>query len=265
MIATPATRQNVGGLLQRIGGNVAEPVGVADGDAALHAERARPCRDLLDLERTEHAAVMEMDVDIDAVLLRNAEDHVEMALDIAVEARRIEPADGVGAEPDRFVEQLRRAGTAEDPALREGHELDVDQLPIFVAHLEDGLERLQAHRAIDHDVTAHLRRAMADAEVELVARPHVHRRGGGQILGLKRRPRSWTLKPLVHGLVRPPGVAVEAGVEMDVALDEAGHDKRVAEIDDLDLGRTLVCGFDRDDAAVADQHVAARAVAEAWH
>lgn len=99
-----------------------------------------------------------------------------MLLDIAIETCGIEPADQIGTEPDGLVEQLWRAWACQNAALGKGDELNIDQAAIFIAHAQDCLQRLEADRAVDHDVAAHLRGAVADAEIELVARPHVHRR-----------------------------------------------------------------------------------------
>ncbi len=56
------------------------------------------------------AAVMQMDIDIDAVLLGHTEDDVEMALDVAVEGEWIKPADKFAPRPDGSSSKFRRAG-----------------------------------------------------------------------------------------------------------------------------------------------------------
>ena len=72
------------------------------------------------------------------------EDRVEMAAEIAVDADRIEAAHQVGALHDRLVEQLGGAGRAGDAALREGDDLDRDQVAEALAHLQDGVQVLEA-------------------------------------------------------------------------------------------------------------------------
>jgi hypothetical protein len=102
---------------------------------------------------------------------------------------------------------------------------------------------------------------MADAEIELVAGAHVHRCGRGHVLCLEGNA-------LVHveavgaWLVRLPGIAIEAGVEMDVALDEARHDQRATEIDHLACLGTLSFGEESADAALVDRDGVARASIE---
>ena len=104
--------------------------------------------------------------------------------------------------------------------------------------------------------------AVADAEVELVARPLVHRRRHGQVLGLEGHA-FVHVESVGAWLVRTPGVAIEAGVEMDVAFDEAGNDEGVAEIDRLSTAGGRVSRQDRGDAAVLDRDVMACAAVEA--
>lgn len=50
---------------------------------------------------------------------------------------------------------------------------------------------------------------------------------------------------------------------MDVAFDEAGNDKSVAEVDRLGTARGLASGHDRGDTAVLDRDVMSRPAVEA--
>ena len=107
MIATPAAASasavapNVGVV------DHPERKGVADRDAPARPSAARPGRDLAQLEAAERAGVVQVDVDAGAVPLGEAEDDVEMALDVAVDAGGVEPADEVGAEPERLGRAAR--------------------------------------------------------------------------------------------------------------------------------------------------------------
>lgn len=83
-----------------------------------------------------------MDIDIDAAALGDAEHHVEMLLDIAVEAAGIETADHVRTEIEGGIEQIGRARAAQDPALGKGHELDIDDIAMRFADGGDRLKRL---------------------------------------------------------------------------------------------------------------------------
>ncbi len=129
-------------LLRRVGCEVAEPIGMTDGDMSLHAECDGAVANFLDGESTHRTCIMKMDVDIDAVLLGHAEDHVEMAIDVAVEACRIKTTDKVCAKADGLIKKLRRARAFQDAALWKGDQLDVDHVLIFLAHSEDGFQRL---------------------------------------------------------------------------------------------------------------------------
>jgi hypothetical protein len=71
------------------------------------------------------------------------------------------------------------------------------------------------------------------------------------------------VEPVRARLVRPPGIAIETGVEMDVALDEAGHDERVVEIDRFSPGGGLVRRQQRGNPAVLDRDVTTLAAIEA--
>ena len=66
---------------------------MADGDPPLQAGRDRALGDVAKLRRAGLAEVVQMNVDALAERLGEAEDDVELALDVAVEARRIEAAD----------------------------------------------------------------------------------------------------------------------------------------------------------------------------
>ncbi len=78
-----------------IPGDVAERTGVAHGDVARHAECVRAGGDLHELEDTKKAPVVQMDVDVDAPPLGDAECYVELAFDIAVHAAGIYAANAI--------------------------------------------------------------------------------------------------------------------------------------------------------------------------
>jgi hypothetical protein len=79
---------------------------MADRDATLHPKRCRTLANLLDGEDPKCSGIMEVNIDIDTALFGNAEDHVEMALDIPVETGRIEPADQIGTKADCLIHQV---------------------------------------------------------------------------------------------------------------------------------------------------------------
>ena len=53
---------------------------------------------------------MQMDIDADAVAVRDAKDDIKMSIDIAVISGRIESADQIGAGANRRVQQFGGSG-----------------------------------------------------------------------------------------------------------------------------------------------------------
>ena len=248
-------------LLRRIRPKIAKPIGMADGHAALHAERRGSRADLLDGEDAERAEIMQVDIDIDAMLFGDAEDDAQMRLRIAVETGRVEAADRIRPEADGGIQQFRRAGAFQDAVLREGDKLDIDAVAIILADFQNGFQRTQPDRTVDHHMAAHLQGAVGDAEIELVAGALIHRRGGGHVLGLKGHA-LMHVETVGAGLVRDPAVAVKAGVEMDMALDKSGNDERAAEIHRFGRRRSGTGRRNRGNAPVLDGDVTERSVTE---
>ena len=122
----------------QVGRHRAQREGMADRDLAVQA-RAPRCAAAIAVicGDAAFAAVMQMDVDADAAPFGDAEDRIEMAIEIAVDADGIEAAHKVGALGDRGIQQIGGAGRASDAALREGHDLDGDEVAEALAHLQD--------------------------------------------------------------------------------------------------------------------------------
>ena len=80
---------------------------------------------------------------------------------------------------------------------------------------------------------------MADTKLELISGANVHGRGFGKILRLEGDP-FVDVEAIGIGLVGLPGVAIEAGVEMDMPFDKSGNDQRAAEIVFGDTGGDVV-------------------------
>jgi hypothetical protein len=78
---------------------------------------------------------------------------------VAVDADRIEATQKVGALGDGGVEQVGRARRAQDAALREGHDLDGDQVAKALPHFQDLVEIAEAELVVDVDMAAHVQRA----------------------------------------------------------------------------------------------------------
>ena len=72
---------------------------MADRDPAGEAQRRGPLRDQAQLPGPERPRIVQVNIDADAAPLGEAEDDIEMPFRIAVDARRVEAADEVGAVP----------------------------------------------------------------------------------------------------------------------------------------------------------------------
>ena len=109
-----------------------------------HPQRAGALDDQLGREQAELAGLVQMDVDGLAMLLGHAEHRIEMPLRVAVDRARVEPADDVRAHRERLVEHLERARADEQPALREGDDLDRAEVAHRLARREDALDAFEA-------------------------------------------------------------------------------------------------------------------------
>ena len=114
-------------------------------------------------------------------------------------------------------------GERTNAALREGDDLDGDEVAEALAHLQDRVQILEAELVVDVDMAAHVQRA---------AGHHLaHEVGAG--LGFGHRPRRAHLAfgldavgdAVARRLVGDPGQAEQGLVEMDVAVDQRRQDE----------------------------------------
>ena len=154
---------------------------------------------------------------------------LEMAVEIAVDADGIEAAQKVGALGDGLVEQLRGARRTRDAALREGHDLDGDEIAEALAHLQYLVKVPETKLVVDVDVAAHVQRA---------ARHHLaHEIGAGFRLRHRAGRPHLALgldavgDPVAGGLVGHPRQAEQGLVEMDVAVDQRRQQQRAREVE----------------------------------
>ncbi len=96
-----------------------------------------------------------------------------------------DPADHVGAQPHGLLAQLRRPGVPEQPVLREGDDLEVDQVAVLLPDLQHGRHALQPGGGVDVDERLHVEHAVEDREVERAA--YVRRDPGPVVVLLDRR------------------------------------------------------------------------------
>ena len=221
--------QRVGSARRAVGRYGAQCEGVADRDLALQAQRFGARGDGEDLRQPAFAAIVQVDVDARATALGDGEHRIEMGVQVAVDADRVESAHESRALRDRFVEQLRRAGRAQDAALREGHDLDGDEVAEMLANLQHLMEVPETELIVDVDMAAHVQGAAGhDLAHQVRAGLEFRHRAcrAHAALGLD------TVGDLVpRRLVGQPGQAEKRLVEMDMTVDQRRQDEGAAEID----------------------------------
>ncbi|MNE15925.1 hypothetical protein D3C80_1088510 [compost metagenome] len=128
-------------------------------------------------------------------------------------------ADHIGADGHRFGHQRPAVGVRLDPLLREGDNLQVDQLAYFVTHLDHGLERGE-FRVGHIDVGAHILDSVVHQHADGPFRPYLDVFMGGDFLAL-----SPAFDAFEQGTAHvPPGFAgSQCGVEVDMRLDKGRH------------------------------------------
>jgi hypothetical protein len=129
----------------------------------------------------------------------------------------------------RPASPLRGAGRAQDAALREGHDLDRDEVAEMIADLQDFVEVAKSELVVDVDMSAHVQGAAGHhlAHQVRAGLEFEHRaRRAHPALGLD------AVRDRVAGrLVGNPRQAEQRLVEMDMAVDQRRQDQRSAQID----------------------------------
>lgn len=217
----PGRGQGSGGAVEFGGVDLPEGVGVADGDGAVEAERRRALRNVPQLPGAGHASVVQMDVDARAMALGQAEDDVELAVHVSVEARRIEAADQVGALRECRVEEVGDAGRGDHAALRERDDLDPQPVAELLPHLDQLAQAVQAHVRVDVDVRPHMAGTKGHHAVRQGRGAVGHRYAGGDAQG----PFVRDVRAAWPRWVRLPGRAEQCLVQVSVPVDERGQDE----------------------------------------
>ena len=174
------------------------------------------------------AEIVQMDVDSFAERLGEAEDDVELALDVAIEARRVEAADQVGAGHKRRGQEVGRPGLGRHAALREGDELNVDPVAKGLAHPDHRFEIVEADIVVDIDMAAHARHAVRDQRADKRRRAGFDRQGDLMALDALGGDALAHAASLDMGQARRAPMGL---VEMEVAVDERRQEEQAVEID----------------------------------
>ena len=182
-------RELCGGAARDVERHLAERIGVAHRDMPLHAERARARGDLLDLEHAEHVR-------------RRAGGcrRRRRAARRCRTPRRAAPRRRGRSSPDR----ARRPGRSRPrPRHRAAPRCRDSEITPFCGNATSWMSMTSRYSSrtarmvsngarptdrIDHDVAAHLRGAVRDAQLELVAGAISHRRRGRHVLLLELAP-----------------------------------------------------------------------------
>ncbi|MEH3065638.1 MAG: hypothetical protein PGN33_23905 [Methylobacterium radiotolerans] len=98
------------------------------------------------------AALVEMDVDAPPVPLGQGEDDVQVTVAVSVDADGIEAADEVRAHPQGRVQVVGDRRAAQDPALREGDDLDLQAVGPARPQVEDLGEVVEPRDVVDVDM-----------------------------------------------------------------------------------------------------------------
>ena len=139
---------------------------MADRDLPAEPGRLGAGRDRRDRGEAGRAALVEMDVDAPAVPLGQGEDDVQVTVAVAVDADGVEAADEVRAHPQGGVQVVGDRRASQDPALREGDDLDLQAVGPARPELEDLGEVVEPRDVVDVDMGPQARRAAAEHAFE---------------------------------------------------------------------------------------------------
>ena len=88
---------------------------MADDDTAAHVQRLHPIQDQVERKRAQVAGLMQVDIEGFAMLVRQAEQHVERLCRVAVDGAGIQPAQHIRALRQGQVQQRGRAWPPQQP------------------------------------------------------------------------------------------------------------------------------------------------------
>lgn len=160
---------HVGGFARFAFGDAAQTEAMADRHLAAKTERFGASANLLDVEQAHLARLVQVDVEPDAAPHRDREDAIELALGVAVDFKRVEAADEIGAIAHRQVEQVEHAWAAHHAALRKRDDLHPHPVAIPVTRGQYALQLGQAVFVIDIDMGAQMGRATCHAFADQIA------------------------------------------------------------------------------------------------
>ena len=188
------------------------------------------------------------------VPVSQSEHLVEVAHRIPVDAGRVDATDEVCTIAEGGVEQVESPRIAQDPALGEGHDLDVSTIVMGVTGSHHPLEALEPAVGVDLGMAS-------DAGCAVFDHPRGRERGPVSHAGTGPPPvPAVVLDELDQALARAVGAEGKtetAGVEVGMGIDEAGQGDSAAAIclGELTERRDLGVDSDRPDAIIDAQDV----------
>ena len=132
---------------------------MADHHLPGHAAGRRIIGDALDLPGTQFALVMQVNIHASAKFLRQIKDTAQLSIGIAVNARRIQPAHGLHPHLHGLPHQFGRAWAAQQPRLRECHELQINPAAPNLTQLHQSFDMFHTNIGRNVDMAANRYRA----------------------------------------------------------------------------------------------------------
>ena len=253
MIATPASASACARLLEGSLVELPEGPGVGDDHAFLEPGRGGAGGDRLELGGANFPAIVQVDVDRSTVPLGEAEDGVELAVEVGVDADRVDRR-----RRRRHRREAPRRAARPRRARRRRRSVETPRAGYPGGGATSSRSRTSVLRLQQADLLCRHRRQRMRPVPKATA-CSTSRRAPLCDRRLDLAPdRLLRLDPLGHAApaaVRNPGGAEERLVEVHVALDEGGQKERAAEVHLLlRLGR-LARRADRRDPTALAQHV----------
>lgn len=199
-----------------------------------------------------------MNVDFRAQPVRDAKHAIQLPVGIAIQRGGIDAAHHFSAFAYGGFQPCWRARTGHHACLRKRHQFDIDGAAPFLSRRHDGVQVCKAGRGIHVHVASHRHRAeRRSLRDQRIGAPFYGRRGSELFL-LDSQP----LAQARCGPMRPPAVADEALVQMDMAIDKARQHKVPTQVGHAGPVYSRRLGAQCKDAAIAhvqEQGIAVRA------
>ena len=229
---------------------------MADRHPPRHAQGPRARGDARELLGTLFAGLMQVDVDLRAMAIGNAEHCVQLTIGVAIEGARIDAAHHLRAFPHGSLQPLHRAGTGHHPRLRKGNQFDIDQITPALAGAHDRMQMGELGGGVDIHMAAHRHGAPPRRQTQQRVGTFQYRRSGGQLTLFQCQP----LAQRRGRLVRMPAPAHETLVQVDMAIDQSRQYQLATQIDGLDAGTGRPLVRQGGNAPLAHHNVQRRAL-----